>query len=53
MKKMKAKDQEQDLILDDIITGIKGVREKVKNINAKQDEVHDKTGKAVKKADGL
>ncbi len=40
-----------DIVLDDIITGIQGVRGKVKNINDKQDEVIEKTNKAKKKVE--
>jgi hypothetical protein len=35
-----------DLIVDDIITGVKGIRGKVKKINEAQDTINDKTKKA-------
>ena len=40
-----------DIVLDDIITGVKGVKDKVRRINDAQDVINEKTGKASKKVD--
>jgi hypothetical protein len=39
-----------DLVLDDIITNVKNVKGKVKNINEQQDIINKKTDKAGQKA---
>lgn len=38
--KYKQVDKQQDIMLDEIIVGVQGVRKKVKNINEKQDEIN-------------
>jgi hypothetical protein len=39
-----------DLMVDDIITGVKGLKKKVQTINEHQDRVNELTKKANKKA---
>lgn len=42
MEAYKKKDQEMDVVLDEIIVGVGGLRKKVQNINEKQDEINKK-----------
>ena len=42
-----------DVIVDDIIVGVKGLKNKVKTMNQAQDVIIDKTKKGVEKADAL
>lgn len=42
-----------DVILDDIIVGVRGIKGKVKNINEAQEVINEKTGKAGNKVDSL
>ena len=42
MEAYKKKDEEMDIVLDEIIVGVGNVRKKVKNINEKQDEINKK-----------
>lgn len=51
--KWKKKDEEIELVVDDIIMGVKNLKGKVKNINEAQDTINEKTNTASKKVDSL
>lgn len=50
MEAYKKKDEEMDIVLDEIIQVVGGVTKKVKGINEKQDEVNKKVEAGNKKA---
>ena len=49
--KWRQREQEQDLVVDDIITNVKKIKGKVKNINEAQDVINKKTKIADEKVD--
>ena len=47
IRQWKKKDGELDMMVDDIIVGVKGLKHKVKTINDAQDIINQKTKKGV------